>query len=392
MGGCDTNAIQQLNAALGGVIAGTEQVNNGQVGNSQAATAGAAVDPNGGPPLGVPPGHWRFGQLTEEQIAALKDLWDKFQAGELTQDEFCAAVWQILPPRPCGPPLPPIDLTEDQKTQAEAIFQDAHGQVVTLTTKARADVLALLTPEQQAALEQLAQNWPGHGGWHGDPNGVDPNDQGDPNDGQGNDGAGPGHGHGQGHGPGGPPFGHGPRGRASGMNGGPGGGSFPFPLMMLCPPPEDPNCPPPAIVPLPPCPPRWHGEPNEPNEPNDPNSDPNHPCGPPFGHGPGFFGPHFGPPPLCMNERVIAALGLTADQVTAITAIHEALRAALKQVHDEAWAAFLALLTPEQIDQLNNLPPPGPPWGHGDGRGPWGDRPRGFGPPWGHGDGRGRSQ
>jgi Spy/CpxP family protein refolding chaperone len=229
-------------------------------------------------------------------------------AGEITQDEFCQQLHDLLGDPPCGPPLPPIDLTEDQAAQAEAIFQDAHDQIVSLSTTARDDVLAQLTTEQQQALADLEQ-----------------------------------------------------------QNAPPQDANAPAPL---CPPPENSACAPPPEVPLPPCPP----------EPQAAASGPSS-YGPTWGplagmpHGPqqGTMapGPHMGldparggPPPLCLSEDVIAALVLTEDQVTAITAVHDTLHTAVQQVRDDAQQAFRALLTEEQLAQLDQLPPP-PPWAPG---------------------------
>jgi hypothetical protein len=70
--------------------------------------------------------------------------------------------------------------------------------------------------------------------------------------------------------------------------------------------------------------------------------------------GPSARGPH----PLCLSADVIAALSLSEDQVTAITGIHDTLQTAIQQAKDDAQQAFQALLTEEQLTQLEQLPPP----------------------------------
>jgi Spy/CpxP family protein refolding chaperone len=282
--------------------------------NEDATETDAETDPNEAeasdeePPFpGLPP--WpgmggRGPQLTEEQEAAIEDLEAALEAGQITQDEFCQQLHDLLGDPPCGPPLPPIDLTADQIAQAETIFQQAHDQIVSLSETARTDVLAQLTAEQQQALTDLEQqNAPPQ----------------DPNS----------------------------------------------PVGPLCPPPENAACAPPPQVPLPPCP-----------------SQDGPPWGPPQGGIPHGFEqagmlhePHMGPGPrgphpLCLSEDTIAALSLSADQVTAIEGIHDTLRTAVQQAQDDAQQAFQALLTEEQLAQLDQLPPP-PPWAPGPPPGHW---------------------
>lgn len=107
----------------------------------------------GGPPPGGPP-------LTEEQHAALEELLAQWVDGVITDEEFCELAREIVGKPPCGPPLPPIHLTEEQLDAAEAIFVDARSTFLTLAETARADVLAALSEEQQTALLALEDELP----------------------------------------------------------------------------------------------------------------------------------------------------------------------------------------------------------------------------------------
>jgi Spy/CpxP family protein refolding chaperone len=338
---CGSASTSDLSALLAAATSELSALKSGSSDTSTLdATAAAAVETagevldevsaeGGAADLHLPP------DLTDEQRAAIEALRTQLAAGDITQVQFCQQLHDILGDPPCGPPLPPIDLTDDQVAQAEAIFQAAHDEVVTLHATGRADVLALLTADQQTALTALEANEPNvHAG--------------------------------------------------------------------LCPPPENAACPRPARVPLPPCPaapdPNAVPDPNtlDPNAPPPPRGHhggmgggPGGPGGPRggqgFGGGPGgpggFGGGPGGPggprgergPRLCLSDRVVSTLGLTSDQVAAITAVHETLRTAERQVRDDAQAAFEALLTAEQLAELEALPPPGHHGGHGAG-------PHGMGP------------
>jgi hypothetical protein len=270
------------------------------------ASAGQAADAQ--PPFPDHPPHPGMGcpapQLTEEQQSALADLKAALDAGEITRDQFCQQLHDLLGDPPCGPPLPPIDLTEDQIAQAETIFQQAHDQIVSLHATARDDVLAQLTAEQQQTLTELEQQ------------NAPPADANSP-------------------------------------------------AAPLCPPPEDSPCSPPPQVPLPPCP-------LEPQAAASGPSQAGPSWGPPQGGMPHGFqqgamphGWHMGPgpggpAPLCLSAETIAALSLSDEQVTAIEGIHETLRTAVQQVQDDTQQAFQALLTEEQLAQLDQLPPPPP--------------------------------
>ena len=323
IGGCDLTTLDSLVTSLAAdttaVAGSTDQVaattSATAASQTESATNGNAVAGSAGP-----------AELSTEQQAALDTLQAQLDAGTITQAEFCTLFRAIVGNPPCGPPLPPITLTDEQRTQAETIFAAARDAVVALHASAQTQVLALLTAEQQAALEDLQLPPP-------------PEDE-----------------------------------FAPVFDDGDAAAFDLVPPAPPCPPAEDANCLRPAIVPLPPCP----LAPEMDDAALDANDDfaafadePRGPGGPPpGGHhgGPPHGGPDGGPPPMCMNEDVIAALTLTADQVTAITAVHDALHAADQQVQEDALTAFRVLLTAEQIAELDSLPPP-PPGGHGHGPG-----------------------
>lgn len=154
-GGCEQGTLDS--AALSSLTAGAvatsdeEAVTEGvaePAGASEAeAPAGCDHMPPPGPPGGPP--------LTEEQRVALEELVESYNAGELTQDEFCQAMHELLGDPPCGPPLPPIALTDEQLAAAESIFQQAHAEFIALHAAARDEVLAQLTAEQQEQLSAL---------------------------------------------------------------------------------------------------------------------------------------------------------------------------------------------------------------------------------------------
>ena len=244
--------------------------------------------------------------LTEEQIAAIEVLREQLNLCEITLDEACAELREIIGEPPCGPPLPPIDLTEEQLEQALAIFAAARDDIIALHEVARDEVLAVLTEEQLALLEELLAELP----------------------------------------PPPPPM---------------------VPGWPLCAPPEEPPCPQPPRVPFPLCPPPPEGE-------QDPGPGMGGPGGPGGHGGPGEQGepPDGGP----MHQRLpclqmaVELFGFTEDQVIALETIHDELRAAVEARQQEAWEAFLAILTEEQLEQLEQLPPPPPPPPGGEGSPP----------------------
>lgn len=203
-------------------------------------------------------------QLTDEQRTQIEALQAQLDAGEITQDQFVEQVQAIIgdafPNEPFigfgfgGGPFHGrfelkvggyLDLTQEQVDAANQIFDKAHEDITALRTQARTDILAVLTDEQKAKLNELMV-----GLYVGLP--LDS-------------------GAARGRGPGGP------------------GG---------------------------------------------------------FGFGFGRHGHAF--------DRFAEALGLTDDQKAQIQAIREALTDAIRAVHEQARADFLALLTEEQLAKLPN--------------------------------------
>lgn len=263
---------------------------------SRAGTTTAPADANM-----AQPGQ-RGPQLTDEQQAALTALQEALDAGEITQEEFCQQVHDVVGDPPCDEvQLPPGDLTEEQRAQAEAIFQDAHDQLVALHAAAREQVLGLLTEEQQQALAELEQ----------------PPAPPDANEAQ------------------------------------------PEPL---CPLQENSACAQPAQVPLAPCPEQQGEQPGGPENggpPQDGAGMAPPQGGPPSGQ-PSMERGQDGPPAVCLSEETVAALALTDEQVAAIEAIHTALDTATSEVRDAAQEAFQALLMDEQSQESDQPPPPPP--------------------------------
>lgn len=128
-----------------------------------------------------------FGRsLTTEQQNQLASLHDQLEAGEITRDEFHTQASAILGiddvgmpfgagtgcvfgergfaggPRgghgfggPLGPFAAALDLTDEQKSEAQAIFDAMRADVMALQDAARAEIDAVLTQEQLAQLEAL---------------------------------------------------------------------------------------------------------------------------------------------------------------------------------------------------------------------------------------------
>ncbi|MCG3126287.1 MAG: hypothetical protein CHACPFDD_01119 [Phycisphaerae bacterium] len=125
-----------------------------------------------------------FGQtLTADQESQLAALRDQYLAGEQTLAEYgeqAAAVIGVdgagrpfggghgrafgregFPGGPIGPgagqqgPLDLLELTDEQQTQAQAIFDGMRTDVVALQDAARAEIEALLTDEQRATLDSF---------------------------------------------------------------------------------------------------------------------------------------------------------------------------------------------------------------------------------------------
>lgn len=293
-------------------IAPTAGEQDGTAGLDESAQAAELTDLTAGHPG---PGPWPHPPcppwISAEECDALLALREALEAGEITPEEFCAQAREIIGEPPCGLPPPPIDLTPEQLEQFHLIFDTARDEIIALHEAARDNVLALLTEDQRALLLELLAI----------------------------------------HTPPPPP---------------------PHPILgVFCPPPEEPGepaCPRPPRVPLPPCPePPPGGEAGEFGGPGcfGGMGGPGGPGGPPGGPPMPPPGPHPPHPVLCLSPVMIEVLDLTEEQVVAITGIHETLRAMVETVRDEAMEAFLAILTPEQLEALEDLPWPPPPPGHG---------------------------
>jgi len=117
-------------------------------------------------------------QLTDEQRAQVEALQAQLDAGEITRDQFVEQVQAIIgdtfPNEPFigfgfgGGPFHGrfelkvggyLDLTQEQVDAANEIFDKAHEDITALRTQARADILAVLTDEQKAKLNELVVGW-----------------------------------------------------------------------------------------------------------------------------------------------------------------------------------------------------------------------------------------
>lgn len=118
--------------------------------------------------------HEARASLTTEQIAQVEDLQAQLDAGQITAEDFEAKVQGVLGDaapalafggfRFFGGPFghrmgndfaARLNLTDEQKTQAREIFQTAHTDIRALRQAAHDQMIALLTPEQQATLDQI---------------------------------------------------------------------------------------------------------------------------------------------------------------------------------------------------------------------------------------------
>lgn len=112
--------------------------------------------------------------LTEDQLSQIEDLQAQLDAGAIDRATFQAGVLNIIGdtmPHPRGPrggmmggPFgmgdnapagDPLNLTNDQKTAAEAIFTQLKTDIDSLQAQAKEDILALLTDEQKTKLQEL---------------------------------------------------------------------------------------------------------------------------------------------------------------------------------------------------------------------------------------------
>ncbi len=118
--------------------------------------------------------------LTDEQIAELESLQAQLDAGEITSDEFMASVQEIIGDagagipfagfrffggpfvhRACSQDAAALELTEDQRAQAEEIFDSAHEDIDALREEAKDNIRALLTEEQLVLLDEMPQRGDG---------------------------------------------------------------------------------------------------------------------------------------------------------------------------------------------------------------------------------------
>jgi Spy/CpxP family protein refolding chaperone len=140
-----------------------------------------------GATAGAPPA-----SLTAEQQAQLEDLQGQLDRGEITPEEFAQQVHDLIGdlapgyafagremmggPFPAGPEMylaDELQLTDEQRQQAEDIFTQLHTDIDTLRQDAQDQIEALLTADQLATLDELqSQDRPpppggprgGHGG------------------------------------------------------------------------------------------------------------------------------------------------------------------------------------------------------------------------------------
>src|SRR6185295_8159300 len=128
-------------------------------------------------------------RLSDDQRTQVEALQAQLDAGTITRDQFNEQVHAIIgdsfPDQPFvgfgagGGPFGGhfglqvggyLDLTQEQVDAAKAIFDKAHDDITALQTQARTDILAVLTDEQKAKLDELVV-----GGFVGLPIGGDSN-------------------------------------------------------------------------------------------------------------------------------------------------------------------------------------------------------------------------
>lgn len=117
-------------------------------------------------------------QLTDDQRSQIEALQAQLDAGQITRDQFIDQVHAIIgdafPNEPFvgfgfgGGPFHGqfqlrvggyLNLTQEQVDAANEIFDKAHDDIEALRTQARADILAVLTDEQKAKLNELVVGW-----------------------------------------------------------------------------------------------------------------------------------------------------------------------------------------------------------------------------------------
>jgi len=112
--------------------------------------------------------------LTDDQRSQIEALQAQLDAGEITREQFVeqvrAIIGDALPNEPFvgfgfgGGPFGGhhglrvggyLNLTQEQVDAAKEIFEKAHTDITALRTQAQADILAVLTDEQRARLNEL---------------------------------------------------------------------------------------------------------------------------------------------------------------------------------------------------------------------------------------------
>lgn len=170
------------------------------VAGTTASEAQAALDPSGlltGGMFGAGRGHLGpmgaeggpLANLTDEQKAQLEAIWQQVQNGEITRDQAHEQIQTLL--GDAFPETGPHDriadalgLTDEQKAAAEEIHTSARTDIEALVESGRSQFRALLTEEQLATLDSLEASTGfdgphhngmgmGHGGFANDAKGAD---------------------------------------------------------------------------------------------------------------------------------------------------------------------------------------------------------------------------
>ena len=164
-----SEALSQL-AQAAGTDAALSQVTLGDLVQTLEASAGAVVsEPAGAAPT----------PLTEEQQAQLDELQGQLDRGEITQEEFNQQANDLLGDMgsadafagggmmggpPPGDPMmrlaEELQLTDEQRQQADDIFARLHTDIEALHETEREQTEAVLTAEQLATLNELASQEP----------------------------------------------------------------------------------------------------------------------------------------------------------------------------------------------------------------------------------------
>lgn len=168
---CTTDSTDALNTAASALSGQSSTTVAGDQENADrpATLRGGPSGGRGGPAL----------NLSDEQRAQLDALRAQVEAGEITPEEAHDSAREIIgesgmmppggpgefgrQPGPGGRVFAELNLTDEQRTQAEAIREQAHADIKALHEAARAETRALLTEEQQALFDELPPPGPPHG-------------------------------------------------------------------------------------------------------------------------------------------------------------------------------------------------------------------------------------